>query len=142
MEKLELLQLLSSAFEIRKNCYAPYSNFRVGCAILLDDGRVINGVNVENSAYSATICAERTALTHIVMLGMQHRIKAVAVASQSSPAASPCGVCRQMLAEFLPDNAPIILGNEEGETKIVTMGEILPHAFRPKALGIEAQMAQ
>lgn len=134
MEKLELLQLLSSAFEIRKNCYAPYSDFRVGCAVLLDDGRVIHGVNVENASYSVTICAERTALSHITTLGMQNHIKAVAIASQSSPAAAPCGVCRQMLQEFLSDETPIIMGNEAGEHFVTTMKEILPHAFKPVAL--------
>lgn len=122
-------ELLQTADMARKNAYAPYSNYRVGCAVLLDDGSIIQGINVENASFGATICAERTAMGTIITAGKQKNIVALAVVTSSSPPASPCGLCRQYLSEFLAPTTPIILGNEQGESVTTNLSELLPLAF-------------
>ena len=126
--------LVRKADEARAHCYVPYSNYRVGCAILMNDGSVISGVNIENASYPVTLCAERSAMAHIISSGQQHNIKALAVVTKSSPPGSPCGMCRQFLSEFLASDLPIILGNESGEIKLTNMAELLPLAFKKEAL--------
>ncbi len=121
--------LLKAANEVREHAYAPYSNYRVGCAILLSDGSIVKGINVENASFGATICAERTAMGAIVTAGKQKNIEALAVITSSSPPASPCGLCRQYLSEFLAPTTPIILGNEQGESISTNLLELLPLAF-------------
>jgi cytidine deaminase len=126
--------LLKKACDIAINAYAPYSKFRVGCAVLLNDDRVVLGVNIENASYPVTLCAERAALASVITSGCQHMIKAVAVVTSASPPGSPCGMCRQFLSEFLASDTPIILGNTQGEVVVKTMGELLPFAFDKGAL--------
>jgi cytidine deaminase len=135
MDRNTLDQLLESALAVRKNAYAPYSNFHVGCAMLLEDGTVVNGVNVENASYGVTICAERSAIVSIVTAGKQNSIRAVAVGTATSPPAAPCGICRQALAEFVERKVPIILGNDTGESTVSCLAEFLPFAFEKSALG-------
>lgn len=129
-----LKQLLQQADKARKNAYAPYSRFTVGCSILLDDGTVISGVNIENAAYGVVLCAERSAMATIVSQGRQKSIVAVAVVTDASPPGSPCGMCRQFLSEFLADDIPIVFGNSQGESVTTNIAELLPFAFTKAAL--------
>lgn len=129
MEEKIIRDLLKHAREVSERAYAPYSRFHVGCAILLADDRVIVGINIENAAYSVTLCAERSAMAQVISLGLQDQIKALAVVTRSSPPGSPCGMCRQFLLEFLKKDTPIILGNFSDSWSITTMQELLPRAF-------------
>lgn len=126
--------LLKRAGDIVAHAYAPYSQFRVGCAVLLDDGEVVLGVNIENASYPVTLCAERAALASVITHGWQHKIKALAVVTSASPPGSPCGMCRQFLGEFLSPDTPIILGNTVGESVVMNMNMLLPYAFNKAAL--------
>jgi cytidine deaminase len=124
MEYKELFQIARQALE---NAYAPYSRFQVGAALLTKSGEVFTGVNVENSSFGATICAERTAFVKAVSEG--HReFEAVAVAS-SGGEASPCGVCRQFMFEF-GDDLKVITGEDADHLHIIEISELLPKGFR------------
>lgn len=135
IDKKTKADLLNKAQEIAKRAYAPYSRFHVGCAILLEDGRVIEGVNIENASYPVALCAERSAMARVVTEGLQDTVKALAVVTSATPPGSPCGMCRQFLSEFLPQDAPILLGNTQGECRETTMGDLLPMPFLKQALG-------
>ncbi|MCA9507769.1 MAG: cytidine deaminase [Myxococcales bacterium] len=134
MDKAQLRKLLNAANEVRLKAYAPYSDYHVGCAILLRNSTIITGANIENASFGATICAERSALSTVVSAGLQKDIQALAIVTQSSPVAAPCGICRQVLSEFLSYDAPIILANDQGESTITSIGNLLPMAFSNKAL--------
>jgi len=129
-----LKSLLVTAYEARKYSYSPYSNFRVGCAVLLKDGRIITGVNIENAAYGVVLCAERAALATVISQGQQNNIQALAVATDASPPGSPCGMCRQFLSEFFTPDIPIIFGNAQGQSEITSIDKLLPFAFNKKSL--------
>jgi cytidine deaminase len=119
-------RLVSAARQARLNAYAPYSRFRVGAAVLADDGRVFAGCNVENSSFGLTVCAERNAVAAAIAEGA--RPVAVAVVTESGEVA-PCGACRQVLAEFSP-SMPVLLAAPEGAAvRRVPMDELLPGAF-------------
>lgn len=127
--------LLAAAREVRERAYAPYSGFRVGCALLAADGRVFLGANVENAAYSPTICAERVALPAAVVAGARD-FTALAVVGTGDGPCTPCGVCRQVLYEFAPDLLVIAAG-ETGEIARHQLGrDLLPHGFGPTRLGL------
>jgi cytidine deaminase len=134
MDETFLINLLQKASDIRKHAYAPYSRFLVGSAILLEDGRIFEGVNIENSSYPVSLCAERAAMATVVSFGLQHLVKALAVVTSASPPGSPCGMCRQFLGEFLGPDTPIIFGNDKGEWKILAMADLLPLPFAKAAL--------
>lgn len=134
MDKKSLDHLLQRADKVRENAYAPYSNFKVGSAILLKDGSVITGVNIENAAYGVVLCAERAAMARVVTEGQQNNVVALAVVTSATPPGSPCGMCRQFLSEFLLDNVPIVFGNDRGESVVTDMAELLPFAFNKAAL--------
>ena len=123
--------LMMAAAEAREFAYAPYSHFCVGAALLACDGRIFTGCNVENAAYSPTNCAERTAVFKAVSEGVRE-FAAIAVVGgkrgEISPLCAPCGVCRQVLAEFCPPDFPVLLGTPEN-FKVYTLREILPLAF-------------
>lgn len=120
-------ELFTIAREILTNAYAPFSGFRVGAALLTKSGEVITGVNVENSSYGATICAERTAFVKAVSMG--HReFDAIAVATASGEA-YPCGICRQFMFEFGGD-LRIIVGEDEDHLHTHTLNELLPGGFK------------
>lgn len=121
-------ELLLLAEEIKKNSYSPYSNFRVGTAVLTQSGKVYQGVNIENASYGATICAERTAIFKAVSEG-ERKIEAVAVTGDSNNLTFPCGICRQVIAEFGDENTRIICANKRGEFKVFKLAELLPNAF-------------
>ncbi|MDD2483445.1 MAG: cytidine deaminase [Eubacteriales bacterium] len=107
--------------------YAPFSNFHVGAALLTKDGKLFTGVNVENSSYGATICAERTAFVKAVSEGYRD-FSAIAIAS-SGGEALPCGICRQFMYEF-NDDLKIICGEDENNLHIYRLNELLPGGFR------------
>ena len=121
-------QLIDHASKVRENAYAPYSNYAVGAALLLDNGDIITGVNVENSSFGGTVCAERSAVFTAVSQGFRN-FKSIAVVTDSSPPAAPCGFCRQVLAEFAPD-LPIILSNTKGEITEINLNALLPMQFK------------
>ncbi len=124
--------LLDAARRVAEHSYSPYSNFRVGAALLLDNGAVVTGANVENVSYGLTICAERSALVRAVAeYGPAIRVRAVAVANLNGAASPPCGACRQMLAEFAEPDAPIVFPSEGG-MRTMTILEMLPCAFEMK----------
>jgi len=123
---MDLDALISAAKDVRNNAYAPYSEFRVGAAVLSASGRIFAGCNVENATYGATICAERAAICAMVAAG-ETRAAAVAVFTESDPAASPCGICRQVLTEFA-DDMPVVLAGPEGHS-VLSLADLLPNRF-------------
>jgi len=126
----EMLEcLLKEASGAAKCSYSPYSGFKVGAALLLSNGRVVTGTNVENVSFGLTICAERSALVRAVSeFGPSIRIEAVAVANLNGAASPPCGACRQMLAEFAGPETPIVFPATAG-IKTMRMVEVLPLGF-------------
>ena len=128
--------LMAAAVAAREFSYSPYSGYRVGAALLGADGRIYTGCNVENAGYTPTNCAERTAVFKAISEGMR-AFTAIAVVGGSGDtldaACTPCGVCRQVLAEFCSPDMPVILGTPE-EMRILTLGELLPFAFTSKNL--------
>lgn len=122
--------LIQAAIEIREQAYVPYSNYPVGAALLVEDGSIVTGVNVENASYGLTICAERTAVTRAVTTG-HRKIMAVAVATDN--AGSPCGACRQVLIEFAGD-VPVYLVDASGNGRDTTLYTLLPDHFGPEHL--------
>lgn len=123
--------LIALALEARKKAYAPYSRFPVGAALLAESGQVYTGCNVENASYGLSICAERVALFKAVAAGERH-FEAIAVVTETM--ATPCGACRQVLAEFGEDELQIIVADPEGLMEIYTLGELLPASFTSKHL--------
>ncbi|MDQ4075106.1 MAG: cytidine deaminase [Chloroflexota bacterium] len=114
------------ALAARENAYAPYSNFRVGAAVEVEDGMVFGGANVENVAHPQAICAERSAIVSAVSAG-HRKIRRVYVVAE--PASAPCGGCRSVIAEFGTPDTEIIVGNLQGQEARMTLSELLPHAF-------------
>ena len=121
-------QLIKLAQKAAQNAYAPYSNFKVGAALLCRNGNVYTGCNVENSSYGASNCAERTAVFKAVSEGEREFVK-IAIVSSSGDFTYPCGICRQVLSEFMP-NGSIVLFSEEKGIKEITLNELLPYAFK------------
>ncbi|NDI33714.1 cytidine deaminase [Chengkuizengella sediminis] len=123
--------LIKKAIEAMDSAYAPYSNFRVGAALLSDDGVIHIGCNVENAAYGPTNCAERTAMFRAIADGYKPKsFKAIAVAGDTEDPISPCGVCRQVLVELCSEKMPVILVNLKGDQLETTVSELLPGAFQ------------
>jgi cytidine deaminase len=120
------LALLAFAREVKRNAYAPYSDFRVGAAVYAS-GEIFQGVNVENAAYGSTLCAERGALMAAIAAGCTD-IDAVAVVGDSESPTVPCGACRQVLAEFNPQMR-LIMGGRSDEVLVMGLDELLPEAF-------------
>lgn len=128
--------LRALATEAAGNSYSPYSHFRVGAALLLTSGETVTGANVENCSYRLTCCAEQSAVARAVAEhGPNIRIRAVAIANLNNAASMPCGACRQTLSEFAPDDTPILYPGENGSPETTTLGQLLPHAFRPEYIG-------
>ncbi len=133
---LDLRELVRAAQSARPQAYAPYSGFRVGAAVRTVDGRVFMGANVENASYGLSICAERAAVLSAVLAGARELL-AVAVCSDLTPPVTPCGMCRQTLAEFAIDCQVILCGPASGDgalVRCVQLRELLPDAFSPAAL--------
>ena len=123
-------KLVALAKEAMKNAYAPYSKFQVGAALLAKDGRVFTGCNVENASYGATNCAERTAIFKAVSEGYRE-FDAIAIVASSGDFASPCGICRQVLEEFMPEGKVILDSDEKGMVTY-SVRELLPLGFTSK----------
>ena len=122
-------RLLRSAKKATRNAHAPYSKFRVGAAILLSNGKVFNGCNVENASYGMTNCAERTAIfSAVAQLGPKIEIRAVSVVNDQGVPCSPCGACRQVIYEFGPDATIFFQGKDGPRQAHIT--ELLPEGFR------------
>ncbi|MCM3341796.1 cytidine deaminase [Paenibacillus sp. MER TA 81-3] len=121
-------QLIQEAIEARKQAYSPYSRFQVGAAVLAG-GKVYRGCNVENASYGLTNCAERTAIFKAVSEG-ESKIEAIAVVADTEGPVSPCGACRQVLAEFCDSQTKIYVTNLHGNTEEWTMERLLPGAFQ------------
>lgn len=130
MKELNKEQLVASARSMKAKAYIPYSNFPVGAALLLTDGTVINGVNVENVSLGATNCAERTAIFTAVAQGYKKGdFAAIAISGDTADYLPPCSICRQVLAEFCLPDMPVYLTNEKEEILTLTLKELLPYAF-------------
>lgn len=122
--------LVAEALAARELAYAPYSNYLVGAAVLAADGTVIAGCNVENAAYPATICAERVALTAAIAQGKRELV-AIAIATRDG--GSPCGICRQVMAE-LGLEMQVYISNEQGDFRTTTVRDLLPESFSGTSL--------
>lgn len=128
-------ELCALAVDAMKNSYSPYSDYHVGAALLCKSGRVYTGCNIENAAYGPTVCAERTAFFKAVSEG-ERDFSAIAVAGgkdgKISGAFPPCGVCRQVMAEFCGGDFSVFVVNGEESFKEYTLSDLLPEAFGPK----------
>lgn len=125
-------ELVTAAKEARQNSYAPYSEFRVGAAIEMEDGEIYTGCNVESASYGLTVCAERVAIWKAISEG-KHNVKNIAVVADTKDLTPPCGVCRQIIWEF-GGNVPVTLANLNGGRETVEMKDLLPRAFDTKFL--------
>jgi len=121
-------KLFAAAHAAREQAHAPYSKFRVGAALWLADGSIVPGANVENASYGLSMCAERNAVGRAVLEG-KARPFAVAIVADSASPVPPCGMCRQVLAEFAGMELPVRSRNLAGIESRYTLGELLPHAF-------------
>jgi cytidine deaminase len=121
-------ELVAAAAQARLAAYAPYSRFRVGAALEMSDGRIFTGCNIENASFGATNCAERTAIGKAVSEGGR-RIKRIAVVGDREEPCLPCGICRQVLAEFADPGFVLLAGAPSGEYKVFHMDDLLPNAF-------------
>lgn len=128
--------LMEQAQTAREKSYSPYSRFRVGAALLTKSGKIYLGCNIENAAYSATVCAERTAIFKAVSEG-ERDFEALAIVGgkegETAEFCAPCGVCRQVIAEFCPKDFKIILGNEN-KFEVYTLDRLLPLTFTKQDL--------
>lgn len=120
-------KLIEAALSARGRSYSPYSRFRVGAALLTEEGNIFTGCNIENSSYGLTCCAERVALYKAVSEG-EKSFSAIAVASDSEDYCTPCGICRQALAEF-GSQVKVYMCNRNGKYKILTVEQLLPESF-------------
>ena len=125
MKKNQRTELIARAVAAKETSYSPYSKFRVGAAILTDDGTIFSGCNVENASYGLAICAERNAIFQAAFAG-KRKVVAVAVTSDEPTFLTPCGACRQVISEFADGGAEIILVTSKGKTKSLKFEKIFP----------------
>ena len=130
---MEKNSLIIEANKAREFAYVPYSNFKVGAALLSKDGQVFHGCNIENAAYSVTNCAERTALFKAYSEGVTQFDSLVVVADTEGPV-SPCGACRQVISELCDQEMEVVLTNLKGDILKLKVKDLLPGAFSPKDL--------
>jgi cytidine deaminase len=131
MDNSTLQSAVSQAADIRKNAYAPFSKFKVGAVVIAKNGEIFQGVNVENSSFGATVCAERIALFNAVTQGIKDIEAVVIVSVLNGKAVFPCGMCRQVLADFNPEMRVILVNAETLEIeKDVLLSEIFPETFK------------
>ncbi|TGO20850.1 hypothetical protein BPAE_0261g00070 [Botrytis paeoniae] len=138
-EQIHTLQSRSAS--AKSTAYCPYSNFRVGSTILTNGGTYIDGANVENAAYPVGTCAERVAFGKAITEG-QRGFRAIGVATDISPPASPCGMCRQFIREFCELDMPIFMFDKNGDFMVARLGELLPLSFGPEALPPREKLAE
>lgn len=125
MTDLELVNIARQAVNL---AYAPYSKFCVGAAVLTKDGEVYTGCNIENASYGASICAERVAISKCISDGCR-LISKIAICSTGEGQTFPCGICRQVMSEFMEEDGEILLGTSDGDFYTYTLGELLPNSF-------------
>jgi cytidine deaminase len=130
---MEEKELLNEALKAREFAYVPYSNFKVGAALITKDSQIFHGCNIENAAYSVTNCAERTALFKAYSEGVTKFETLVVTADTEGPVA-PCGACRQVISELCDADMEVILTNIKGDIQRTTVKDLLPGAFSPKDL--------
>ena len=123
----QITTLIAEAQSAMAEAHATYSGFIVGCAVLMEDGSIHRGANIENASFGATICAERSAISAALSAG-HRRLKAVCVTNATETRITPCGICRQVIFEFSHD-VPVICCNKSGDYMILGIDELLPHAF-------------
>ncbi|TLS39429.1 cytidine deaminase [Pseudalkalibacillus caeni] len=126
-------QLIEEAISAREYAYVPYSKFKVGAALLTDEGEVFKGCNIENAAYSMCNCAERTALFKAYSEGYKN-YKALAVVADTERPVPPCGACRQVISELCGPDMKVFLTNLKGDIQEISVSELLPGAFSPEDL--------
>jgi cytidine deaminase len=137
LDEMRRQQLMEEARRAREAAYAPYSNFKVGAAVLTATGEIFSGCNLENASLGATMCAERVAICTAVAAGWRN-FTALAVIADTPEPVAPCGLCRQVLAEFSPD-CQVLMANLAGRWRLVNLKELFPLAFRwPNQAGGEA----
>lgn len=131
---MDIKDLIIKAIDARQNSYAPYSKYRVGAALLAGSGKIYTGCNIENSAYSPTVCAERTAFFKAISEGEKNFVKMVLVCGYDDKLewCTPCGVCLQVMAEFCEETFEIITAVSTEEYKTYTLKDLFPHAFNLK----------
>lgn len=140
MSEIDNKRLVMEAIAARKNAYAPYSNYKVGAALLTADNQIIHGCNIENATFTPTICAERTAFFKAISEGINDFIKIAIVGGPEeeddilSGYAFPCGVCRQVMREFCDDDFEIIVAKSVDDFSVYTLTEMLPYSFGPDKL--------
>lgn len=128
------IELLKTARDFATRAYVPYSEFPVGAAVLVEDGSIVGGVNIENASYPLTICGERSAIATAASAGYR-TVYAVAVSAPKAPATTPCGACRQVLNEFKPIDGSMLVLLDEGQSwQETTLETLLPSAFGPRDL--------
>lgn len=126
-------KLFEAAENVRPKAHVPYSGFKVGAAILADDGKIYVGCNIENAAYPQGTCAEASAIAAMISAGAR-RIERIYVTGPGKDPVTPCGGCRQRIREFGGPDTPIISHGLEGEPLMTTLEELLPHSFGPEHL--------
>ena len=146
LEQTQIRDLIRRAFAARKFAYTPYSHFNVGAALLTRNGKVYTGCNIENAGYTATNCAERTALFKAVGEG-ERQFSAIAIVGSKEGTVNelvtgPCGVCRQALYEFSGPDLTVIMARTEEDYIVTTLGQLLPYGFGPANLETEKTESQ
>lgn len=125
-------ELIKAAVRVRENAHAPFSNFKVGAALMTKNGKIYTGCNIENATYGLTICAERNAIFKAISEG-EKDFETISVVADTDKLTPPCGACRQIIWEFCGD-VPVILANLNGNSETVMMKELFPRAFDAKFL--------
>ncbi len=126
---MDYKEMIKLADEAKEKAYSPFSKFKVGALLIAEDGTAFTGCNVENSSYGATNCAERTAIFKAVSEGYT-KFSKIAIMSSSGDFTFPCGICRQVIFEFFDEDGEIVLGNKDGDIKIVKVIDMLPEGFK------------
>lgn len=130
MKEEQIKELKEKAIEALNLSYSPYSNFRVAAAILLKDGNIIQGANIENASYGLSMCAERNTVFRTILSGYKTSdMLAMALCCESNSLPYPCGACRQVLSELFPKTAPIYIFNVKGQELVTDVNELLPYQF-------------
>lgn len=137
ISKEDIQKMYEQALQARKNSYSPYSKFKVGAAILLDNNNIIVGTNIENSSFGLTSCAERNALFSAISQGYKkENIKALLVVANTDAPCSPCGACRQVISELMNQESDVILTNTKNDIKMFKVKELLPFSFSKDDLDV------
>lgn len=127
-------ELINKAIQAREKSYSPYSNFKVGASVMGESGKIYSGCNIENAAYSPTICAERVAIFKAISNG-EREIKKIALIGSTDSFTYPCGVCRQVMTEFASDDFEIIVAKNIEEYMSYSLDDLMPNSFRVRDMG-------